>query len=211
MITREAAAEHLNEYLDDNLPGDEELVADDMHADRLLARLAELEASQRARETAANEQLEKINSWLAETGVRTRAIAAAIEEQLAGYLHSRSAKSLRLPTGRIGLRKLPAKWHWPDDSGREEDAAIFTYARAHFALRVTIKADGADAMKAAAILAEQSVAHTTEESLDKPAIKARCLTGNGLAVDIETGEVVPGVVVEDDLPPMFYWRAEGRK
>ncbi|MDD9147851.1 host-nuclease inhibitor Gam family protein [Sporolactobacillus sp. CQH2019] len=174
--------ESLQEYLDKQQgvtqPGF--VVDDDRKAEWALRKLAVVKAQQGAVKTEAEEQIQVIEQWENEQVERLNKDVEYFTSMLIGYVKTKRAndpkfKTLKLPHGKIGFRKQQPKWQFSED-------AIDRLKQAGYTELIRIK-----------------------EELDKAKIKKRFAIagdGTGIAVDKDTGEVFPFIVVEqqEDKP-----------
>jgi phage host-nuclease inhibitor protein Gam len=190
-------------------PPDPWVIANELQADRLLRRLRDEEADQRTREAAAEAEIAKIRAWVTSQRERMERRTAYLRASLEQFMRIANAraprvKTMELPSGTLALRKRPPQWRYPE---REEELqAALDFARARGEVRVTVKADGLAAVLVQDVLREKAIPHTAEEALDKAGLKKILDVRDGVPFDPHTGEVLPGVTVEDGAVE-FYLRA----
>ncbi len=210
--TPTVAEQELQQVLDERyapLPGDEGhfAIRTPDAAEWALRNIARLQAEQRARQEAAQRQRDAIDEWLRRTGEAVDHECAFFSSLLEAYIRAKNqahptVKSIPLPSGTLQLRHEGPKWRYP-----EADAPLrqlLDYARRAGCIRAVVRVDGLAVAAAEQTLRDAGLAHTCEESVDKPALKKRgTVRADGSVVDRLTGEIVPGVVVEPEAPPTF--------
>lgn len=138
-----------------------------------LRKLAAIRAKENEVKKLAEAERERINQWeqreLAGLERSKQFFEALIQEYAAEQRKNDPKwKSTSTPYGKIGYRKQPAKWGYND----EELLNYLKAAGRHEFIRV-------------------------KEEVNKADLKKALIVKEGRAIDPETGEVVPGITVED--------------
>ena len=172
-------------------------------AERALAHLSDIHAEQENATRVADARRRAVNEWEAEALARLAKHENEIHAKLSAYLGVNDLKSVNTPAGKAALRGQPALWHWPGNGPEDAERrdAHLKWAVGQKLVRATAKAAGQSAVDLAGIAATEGYALSLEEQ--RVEIKAACAVVGGRAVVKDTGEVVPGVIVEDDRPPVL--------
>lgn len=164
----------LNEYLDQQNEVNEKFTVDsDEKANGVLRKIAALEQKKQANDELAQAEIEKIKAWLEQVNGALDQDIEYFQGLLAQYAEAQRKlnpkfKSRKLPNGKFGFRKKPAKWQY-------DDTKLLEYLKQNgMAEFVRIK-----------------------EEANKAALKKKVKVADGKVVDPETGQILEGVTVED--------------
>lgn len=164
----------LNDYLEKENQVDERFTVDsDEKANWVLRKIASLEEKKEANTSLAQVEIEKIKAWLEQVNGGLDRDIEYFQGLLAEYAQAQREKdpkfkSRKLPNGKFGFRKKPAKWQY-------DDSRLLEY----------LKQNG---------LTEYI---RIKEEANKSALKKKAKVVDGKAVDPETGQVIEGIFVED--------------
>lgn len=110
----------LNEFLEKENKVDEKFVVDDdQKANWVLRKIVSLEEKKQANDELAKAEIEKIKEWLEQVNSGLDQDIEYFQSLLAQYAEAQRKldpkfKSRKLPNGKFGFRKLPAKWQYDD-------------------------------------------------------------------------------------------------
>ncbi|SFJ82666.1 host-nuclease inhibitor Gam family protein [Thermoflavimicrobium dichotomicum] len=164
----------LEEFLEQQEQVNERFVVDsDEKANWVLRKLKHLQKKKQENIALAEAEIAKINAWLEHVNGDLDSQIQFFEDHLAEYaerLRQKDSKfkSMKLPNGRFGFRKQPAKWHYDEK-----------------VLLNQLKENGRNDLI------------RIKEEIDKQAIKKQFKVIDGRVIDPETGEVINGVTVEE--------------
>ncbi|MFX3617949.1 MAG: host-nuclease inhibitor Gam family protein [Sporolactobacillus sp.] len=170
-IPEESLQDFLDEQQGITKPGF--MINDDKKADWALKKLSSIRAQQAKVAKDAQEEISQIEKWKTEQTERLEKDAEFFISQLISYAtiirsENPEFKSLPLPHGKIGFRKQQPQWAF------DQKIAV-------------------EGLKAAGY---QDLIRIREEP-DKAAAKKKLAFANGKAIDKLTGEIIPGITVEE--------------
>jgi hypothetical protein len=181
-------AKQYQAHLDQTFQGRDGFVVDsDGRADWALRKLAEARRRVRERQAFVETEVARLLAWQAKLDAEDVGTVHYMEQLLAGYFEQLQSegrlgrkKSYRLPHGQLTARQVAVQWE-------VDEAQLLAWAEPLGLVRV----DKAPAWKA---------------------IKARLIPAAPLpgaaAVDVTTGELVPGVTLRDPAGEVFQARTE---
>jgi Bacteriophage Mu Gam like protein len=175
-------------HLDQTFQGRESFVVDtDSRADWALRKLAEARRRVRERQAFVEIEVARLLAWQAKLDAEDVRTIHYMEQLLAEYFEQLQSegrlgrkKSYRLPHGQLAARQVPVQWE-------VDEAQLLAWAEPLGLVRI----EKAPAWKA---------------------IKARLIPAAPLpgaaAIDMTTGELVPGVTLKDPAAELFQVRTE---
>ena len=149
-----------------------------------MRRIATLEKDFREEEEAAKKEIELIHAWVEKQKERYEKDTEYLRYQLEQYHRKQlennpQAKTIRLPHGTMKIRAQQPHWEWDEDK-------LLPWLRAN---------------------KPEMVREKVTYNIDKKAVKDKVSVNEGTAVDQETGEVIPGIAVQE-RPEKFILEVE---
>lgn len=156
----------------------------DDEADATLHKIQRLERGKAWAQKLADEQIAKVNAWLEKQLADRQGVIDSLANQLQLYAEERlrnsERKSVSLPCGKFGFRRVP-------DKIEHDDQILLAFVKESSPQFVKVK-----------------------KTLDWAGLKKSCIIDGDRMID-ENGEVLPGIIIQQQEPKFYVDTKEDEK